>query len=114
MCLTILDIYPSHCVEAMAMAPVPSVKTRYFGLPICKQATVTKFTYPSTSSSFCVRVSGGLAEQCSGVRALSKDSAAPVYGQQAFRMRLRTLMAAPGPGGGVLDRPVVLPGYDNK
>ncbi|KAL0028894.1 hypothetical protein WJX77_003570 [Trebouxia sp. C0004] len=25
-----------------------------------------------------------------------------------------TLMAAPGPGGGVLDRPAVLPGYDNK
>ena len=23
-------------------------------------------------------------------------------------------MAAPGPGGGVLDRPAVLPGYDNK
>ena len=25
-----------------------------------------------------------------------------------------TSMAAPGPGGGVLDRPAVLPGYDNK
>lgn len=24
------------------------------------------------------------------------------------------MMAAPGPGGGVLDRPAVLPGYDNK
>lgn len=26
----------------------------------------------------------------------------------------RPLMAATGPGGGVLDRPAVLPGYDNK
>ena len=30
------------------------------------------------------------------------------------RRQLSVMMAKPGPGGGVLDRPAVLPGYDNK
>lgn len=43
----------------------------------------------------------------------SFQRAEPTIGSKPLRPH-SVVMAAPGPGGGVLDRPAVLPGYDNK
>ena len=85
----------------MAMASAPSgVKWQVNGVSDCWWA-ITRAEKSNIASAklFQSYKSRTRAEQTIGPRPLRQHS---------------VMMAAPGPGGGVLDRPAVLPGYDNK
>ena len=110
MCLTTPDIYLSYCVMSTAMASVPSgVKTRRSGMSSCSRAVSLRSTQLPNSTSPHTAVQGTRAKF--HIKAMLVE---PPACKEVFCTMSTTLMAAPGPGGGVLDRPAVLPGYDNK
>lgn len=101
MCLTKLGIYSSCSADILAMASAPSgVKWQLKGTSGCwlRIKSVSNSSVATAKLYQCDRPLKR-AEGTIALRPLRRHS---------------VMMAAPGPGGGVLDRPAVLPGYDNK
>ncbi|KAL3144030.1 hypothetical protein ABBQ32_003834 [Trebouxia sp. C0010 RCD-2024] len=101
MCLTKTGINTSCCVLIMAMASAPSGAKLQINMVSRYRWRAAKATINSVLS----------AKLYHGYNPLKR--AKHVRGHEPLKHR-SVMMAAPGPGGGVLDRPAVLPGYDNK
>ena len=110
LCLTTSDIYSSYCVMFTAMVSVPSgVKTHCSGMSSCCRAVSVRSPEMPSLTSPNAAVQGTQARL--HIKAMLNEP--PALKGLSCTMST-TSMAAPGPGGGVLDRPAVLPGYDNK
>ena len=92
------------------MASVPSgVKTHFSGMSSCCRAVSVRSTQLPNLTSPHAAVQGTRAKFYFKARLIE-----PPACKRVFCTMSTISMAAPGPGGGVLDRPAVLPGYDNK
>jgi len=92
------------------MASVPSgVRTHSSGMASCSRTVSIRSTQLPNATSPHAAVQGTRTKF--HIKAMRVE--APVC-KGVFCAMSTTLMAAPGPGGGVLDRPAVLPGFDNK
>ncbi len=110
MYLTTSDIYSSYCVMFTAMASVPpGVKTHCSSMSSCCPAVSVRSTQLPNLTSPHAAVQWSRAKF--HMKAMLIE---PPACKGVFCTMSTTSMAAPGPGGGVLDRPAVLPGYDNK
>ena len=100
MCLTKTGIYASCSADSMTMAIASGVKWQVNGVSSCQR----RITSDAKRSVPTARLFQSYT---------SFQRAKPTIGSKPLRLH-SVMMAAPGPGGGVLDRPAVLPGYDNK
>ena len=106
MYLTKTDARSSCIVGIIAMASIPSAPSVKWQV---NEASRCRWALTSAS-----KISVVTADLFNAYKPLKRaEETRSLIGPRPQR-RHSAMMAVPGPGGGVLDRPAVLPGYDNK